>query len=255
VRNKRSNGPRYLMHLVVKYEPEPYKTLTPGTIMGIDLGVTTPAAVHFRTDGNPAKWAVCIGNGRMMLNARGIVRGEIVRLLKGLKRKDSPLQGAARDAAMNRLRVLRKQERRIMKTASQKVAAQIADHAKRNGAGIWQMEKITGEIKEDKPWLARNWAPGMLIDAIRWQAQQNGAELRFLNPYKTSQRCSKCGHIAPENRPKGKKKASFFECVACGYTDHADKNAARNLSTEGIEQVIAEAVKVPNGTGGASQIL
>ena len=29
---------------------------------------------------------------------------------------------------------------------------------------------------------------------------------------------------------KGKKKAAYFECQDCGYKDHADKNAARNLS-------------------------
>ena len=71
----------------------PYKEITEKTVMGIDLGVNTPAAIHFRTDGKPNKWAMCIGNGRMMLHARGVVRREIVRLLRGLKRKDSPIQG------------------------------------------------------------------------------------------------------------------------------------------------------------------
>jgi IS605 OrfB family transposase len=162
-----------------------------------------------------------------------------VRLLRALKRKDSPIQGPAREAAKAKLRGLRKQERRLMKTASQKVAAQIAEQAKRNGAGIWQIEELSKNIKDDS-WLARNWAPGLLLDAIRWQAEQLGAELKFVNPAYTSQMCSKCSYIDKNklNRPKGKKKAAYFECQSCGYKDHADKNAARNLSDTEVEKRI-----------------
>jgi transposase len=242
VRNKRMQGPKYLMHIVAKYTPDPYKTLSADTIMGIDLGVSVPAAIHFRTNGEPQRWAMCVGNGRMMINARAIVRNEIIRLLRGLKRKDSPLDGPARAAAMKRLKELRQRERRLMKTASQKLAAQIADQAKRNGAGFWQMEDLSlADIKEGKPWLARNWAPGMLIDAIKWQAKQLNAELCFVNPKYTSQRCSKCGNIDRDNRPKAKKGAAYFKCTSdtCGYDDHADKNAARNLSIIGIDNLIS----------------
>ena len=136
-----------------------------------------------------------------------------------------------------------------MKTASQNVAATIARIAKRHGAGVWQMEGLDlDDIKEGKPWLSRNWAPGMVLDAVRWQAQQLGVELRPVNPRYTSQRCAKCGHISSDNRPKGKAGAAHFRCVQCGNTDHADKNAARNLSIVGIEEIIAEQIdKAPNG--------
>jgi len=241
VRNKRGQGPKYLMHLVVKYEPDPYKALDPETVMGIDLGVTVPAAIHFRKNGDGSSWAMCVGNGRMMINARGIVRNEIIRLLRGLKRKDSPLQGPARIAAMKKLKELRQREQRLMKTASQKLAALIADQARRNGAGVWQMEDLSlVDMKEGQPWLTRNWAPGTLIDAIRWQAKQVNADLQFVNPRYTSQRCSQCGHIDAENRPKAKKGAAYFKCQNCSHEDHADKNAARNLSIIGIDKLIAE---------------
>jgi hypothetical protein len=239
VRNKRKRGPAYLMHLVVKYEPAPYKNISDKCVMGIDRGVNVPAAIHFRVDGKPNNWAMIMGNGRLMLSARGLIRGEIVRLLRALKRKDSPIQGPAREAAKAKLKELRNQERRILKTASQKVAAQIADQAKRQGAGIWQIEELSKGIKDDS-WLARNWAPGLLLDAIRWQAEQIGAELKFVNPANTSQMCSKCFYIDKNklNRPKGKKKAAHFECQRCGYKDHADKNAARNLSDLEVEKRI-----------------
>ena len=183
-----------------------------------------------------------------MLNTRGIIRSEIVRIIRSFKSKDSPLDNESRKAAQEKLKSLRKREKRVMKTASQKIAARIADTAKRNGAGTWQMEKLSENIKDDDPWLRRNWAPGMVIDAVRWQAQQIGAKLEFIDPSYTSQRCSKCGHIARENRPKGKKSAAHFECVRCGHKEHADKNAARNISTPGIEDIIKDQIsKSPNG--------
>jgi IS605 OrfB family transposase len=255
VKNKRKRGSKYLMHLVVKYEPSPYKELSKTIVMGIDRGVNVPAAIHFRVDGKQNKWAMIMGNGRLMLNARGLVRGEIIRLLRALKRKDSPIQGPAREAAKAKLKELRNREKRLMKTASQKVAAQIAEQAKRQGAGIWQIEELSKGIKDDS-WLARNWAPGLLLDAIRWRAEQLGVELKFVNPAYTSQMCSKCDYIDVDNqnRPKGKKKASYFECQHCGYKDHADKNAARNLSDLNIEkkiELMQNKIKAPNGAGNA----
>jgi hypothetical protein len=42
----------------------------------------------------------------------------------------------------------------------------------------------------------------------------------------TSQQCSACRHISPDNR---KSQAEFW-CVACGFTCNADVNAARNIA-------------------------
>jgi putative transposase len=43
----------------------------------------------------------------------------------------------------------------------------------------------------------------------------------------TSQRCSVCGHVAPENR----KSQAVFECESCNTgTPNADVNAARNIA-------------------------
>ncbi|MCE7006979.1 transposase [Kibdelosporangium philippinense] len=60
----------------------------------------------------------------------------------------------------------------------------------------------------------------------------------------TSQQCSACGHIAPENR----KSQAAFQCVACGFACHADVNAARNIAAgravtaRGAFQPLGEAV-------------
>jgi len=45
----------------------------------------------------------------------------------------------------------------------------------------------------------------------------------------TSQSCSRCGHTAPGNR-----KGSLFACTECGWSEHADSNAAKNIAARGV---------------------
>ena len=45
----------------------------------------------------------------------------------------------------------------------------------------------------------------------------------------TSQRCSHCGHTSKDNR----RSQEVFVCLECGYEQHADVNAARNILTVG----------------------
>lgn len=52
-----------------------------------------------------------------------------------------------------------------------------------------------------------------------------GKTVVLVDPRHTSQRCRKCGHIAPENRES----QAVFECTSCGHMAHADINAAGNI--------------------------
>jgi putative transposase len=45
-------------------------------------------------------------------------------------------------------------------------------------------------------------------------------------PAFTSQRCSACGHVAADSRES----QALFRCTACGYAEHADVNAAKNIA-------------------------
>jgi transposase len=47
-----------------------------------------------------------------------------------------------------------------------------------------------------------------------------------VDPAYTSQTCNACGHCAAENRES----QAVFRSRACGHTDHADVNAARNIA-------------------------
>ena len=56
----------------------------------------------------------------------------------------------------------------------------------------------------------------------------------------TSQRCSCCSHKSKENRPS----QAVFRCLACGYEENADVNAAKNILTAGQEGLVCEANRV-----------
>jgi putative transposase len=65
---------------------------------------------------------------------------------------------------------------------------------------------------------------GLLVARLKDKAL---GRLEFVPAAYTSQRCSHCGHIAPENR----KSQAVFQCVACGAGPcNADVNAARNIA-------------------------
>ncbi|MFF0372000.1 zinc ribbon domain-containing protein, partial [Micromonospora sp. NPDC005087] len=52
--------------------------------------------------------------------------------------------------------------------------------------------------------------------------------------------CSACGHVAKANRPN----QSTFHCRSCGFAEHADRNAARNIAARGVTGWAA--VSLPN---------
>ncbi len=61
---------------------------------------------------------------------------------------------------------------------------------------------------------------------LRWQ----GGRLIAVRPQYTSQQCSACGYLDADNR----KTQAHFSCVACGHTENADYNAAKNIKAAGL---------------------
>lgn len=117
------------------------------------------------------------------------------------------------------------------------------------------MERLTGygrdqhnEVKEKSKFILRYWSFFELQTMIEYKANAAGIEVRYINPYHTSQTCSYCGHYEEGQRPdqptficknpdcvKGKGKQTSdgsYEGI------NADWNAARNiaLSTKVVDR-------------------
>ena len=94
------------------------------------------------------------------------------------------------------------------------------------------VEDLTGISKRTTAWSkdskARlgNWAFYQLQYFIAYKARMLGVKVKQVDSAYTSQRCHNCGHIDKANRLS----QSEFLCTKCGYTDHADINAAKNIA-------------------------
>ena len=67
-----------------------------------------------------------------------------------------------------------------------------------------------------------------------------GGMLAEVNPRNTSQQCSDCGHVEKENRVS----QEVFRCKGCGYEEHADINAAKNILTVGQTGMACQANRI-----------
>ena len=86
----------------------------------------------------------------------------------------------------------------------------------RPGVNVTQKRGLNREIHR------QGW--GLLVARLKHKA---AGRLDSVRAAYTSQRCSACGHVAPENR----KNQAVFQCVACGAGPcNADVNAARNIA-------------------------
>lgn len=51
----------------------------------------------------------------------------------------------------------------------------------------------------------------------------------YVDPAFTSQQCSSCGQVDRKNRLD----QASFSCTSCGFAEHTDVNAARNIAARG----------------------
>ena len=78
--------------------------------------------------------------------------------------------------------------------------------------------------------LSKGW--GVFVRAVESAARRTGTRVvRTPAPY-SSQRCSACQHVCPESRES----QAVFRCVACGFREHADINAAHNHNAAGRKE-------------------
>jgi len=65
---------------------------------------------------------------------------------------------------------------------------------------------------------------------LTYKAEEAGRKLGVVNPAYTSQTCSQCG-----NREVKELSERRHCCLLCGYTDHRDTNAAKNILALGLD--------------------
>lgn len=82
----------------------------------------------------------------------------------------------------------------------------------------------------------QGWARSYFANRLHVLGNENGVQVLDINPYQTSQTCSKCGAVDKESRVT----RDAFCCTSCGFAEHADKNAAVVIAQKGA-QMLAKA--------------
>jgi putative transposase len=209
-------------HLAFAATPEPVPGPGDGSVVGVDRGVAV---------------SVAVSSGEL-LRAPGLSVSEAKRLRSLQRRLARARRGSNRRArtkrAIARLKAREADRRRDWVEKTSTDVARRFDTIRVEDLKVRAMTKSArgtracpGTNVAQKRGLNRQisrhgW--GLLVARLKHKAQ---GRLELVPPAYTSQRCSHCGHVAPENR----KSQAVFACVACGAGPcNADVNAARNIA-------------------------
>ncbi|HME80214.1 MAG TPA: transposase [Mycobacterium sp.] len=209
-------------HIAFAAIPQPIPGPGDGGVVGVDRGVAVSAA---------------LSTGEL-LHAPGLSAAETERLRRLQQRFARARRGSHRRVrtrlAIARLRARETDRRRdwVEKTttdlARRFTIIRVEDlHVRAMTRSARGTRECPGTNVAQKRGLNREisrhgW--GLLVARLKHKA---AGRLEFVPAAFTSQRCSRCGHMAPENR----KSQAVFQCVACGVGPcNADVNAARNIA-------------------------
>ncbi len=108
------------------------------------------------------------------------------------------------------------------------VANELIEEAVEYGCSHIVFEDLT-HIRENIPQATWQhvWAFRRLYQYVEYKAAEHCVEAVQVDPRNTSKRCSTCGFTHDDNRHRG-----TFACQKCGYENHADYNAAKNIGLQ-----------------------
>lgn len=208
-----------------EYDPEPLETT--GEILGVDIGVAV---------------AVATSDGALYANNRRLARYE--KRINILKKKLARQEKKSNNWKQTKARI-GKLYAKVARARSSDRHSITADIVYQKRPSLIRLENLQVQNmtraakpkpredgngyapnrKKQKAGLNRAMlevAPYKLRRQIEYKSKWAGVAVEAVPPAYTSQTCSRCGHVAKENRPS----QAHFECVKCGYRAHADINAA-----------------------------
>jgi len=129
---------------------------------------------------------------------------------------------------------MRQKESRYRKDINHQISKSLVKDAQDTCRGI-ALEDLKGirdrgPFKKSQRARMGSWSFFQLRSFVEYKAKLAGVFVTTVDPRNTSRTCSACGHVAKANR----KSQSEFRCVSCGFAEHADLNAARNIRARAI---------------------
>jgi putative transposase len=209
-------------HIAFAHIPDAIAGPNDGSVVGIDRGVAVSAA---------------LSTGEL-LQVPGLSRGEAKRLKVLQQRLARALRGSRRRTRTKlAIAKLKARETARRKDLVEKATTDIArrfDTIRIESLDVRAMTRSArGTVEQPGVRVAQKRGLNRGISRSGWGLlaarlqHKAGGRVEQISAAYTSQRCSACGHVAPENR----KSQAVFECRACNAgPGNADVNAARNIA-------------------------
>jgi len=224
---------RLWLHVVVDV-PAPQIRPT-DEVVGVDLGINRPAVTSNNRFLGERRWKELEARTfrlRRSLQAKGT---------RSARRHLRRLSGKQLRRRRDHDHVLSK---RIVQTASEGetiVLENLTDIRKR----------VKRRRKGGHQRRLHSWSFDQLAGFVTYKAQEKGIRVVKVDPRKTSQTCTQCGHAHRSNR----KSQSVFKCRQCGYELNADLLGARGVRLKYLAQVGKSDLSGPQSIGLSSQPL
>ena len=202
--------------------------LDPDICLGVDVGYVIPAMCGLNK-GKLAFRDARFGDGADLNGRRKRIREQKKRMQVGIATNKGGHGRAKKIKALDRFR---EKEKNFAQTYNHKVSHDIVNLALKNNAMYINLENLKGITSDEKKKRELgDWSYFQLQEFITYKAKQHGIIVRKVNPYRTSQTCSCCGHWEEGQRVD---RDTFIcknpECKWFGKKIHADLNAAINIA-------------------------
>jgi putative transposase len=231
---------KWFLNLSYSFEREADTRLDTNIRLGVDLGISVP--VYLAIQGTQKRIGL-YPEGETIENFRKQVESRRWKLRRNERKVLARRQGRGRKHKIAPIEKLQEKIDNFRRTSNHRLSKAVINFALEHGAGTIVMEDLKGFSEEhsDEIFL-KNWTYHDLQSKIEYKAKENDISVEKINPQFTSQRCSKCGHIDEANRPT----RDDFKCVKCGFKAFADHNAALNIATPNIENIISSSLNIEN---------
>jgi putative transposase len=187
--------------------------------LGVDLGIINLAATS---------------DGEFLNHSTGPRYAHVNTVRARYSQMRRKLQKKGTKSAKRLLKKSSGREQRFARDVNHCISKRLVSTAKgtQRGLALEDLKNIRSRANGSKRQrrVLHSWAFAQLGAFIAYKARLAGVPLVLVDPAYTSQTCCQCGHCEKANRTS----QAHFLCVSCGFSAHADLNAAVNISRAAV---------------------
>jgi len=219
---------RHKLYLLMSYTFTPESKVTPVStrVMGVDLGIATPAVCAFNDSVKRLSLHV---EGQKLLRMKWQIQARRRGVMREITRRELR-RGHGLSGKFHPMQELQQKWVNFRRTWNHTLSSRVVDFAVQNQAAVIHIEDLS--VDGIPRFLGRDWPVAELLQMITYKGEAAGIKVERVNPYKTSQVCSRCGVIKEDFSFKDRvaQGMPIFVCESCGFQDNADYNGAKNIA-------------------------